>query len=296
MQYDRVKYTEITLLLPNIKVVWPVDREKEAEFDVAPQIKPFIMEAAMKYPEWTFYTKQFASISDVDKSYRHFMEFEIYLGSESLGNLSYHNNRKGEIVYVLENKRINDIRERGRGAKTKDLNKAIKLLSKFYGAMTTFELIKDRMTKTTHELNSVHYTVEREFNERFQALKPFFMEYLMENWERIREVAAKGGAKEGLLEATPVAYAEFRVVDKIREAWSRNKGYIVLLQGNDYVVYDHANKTNPEIKDSSGLPEWMRRSIGLLKLIEPDHCLKDVGYKIDNMSFFLLLPEDLANG
>lgn len=296
MQYDRVNYTEITLLLPNIKVVWPVNREKEDEFDIAPQIKPFIMEAAMKYPEWTFYTKQFASMSPVDKSYRHFTQFEIYLGNECLGDLSYSSNCKNEVVYVLENKRINDIRERGRGAKTKDLNKAIKLLSKFYGAMTTFELIKDRMTKTTHELQSIHYRIEREFNNDFHELKPIFMKYLMENWEQSREVAAKGGAKERLLESLPVAYAEFSVVDKILGAWKNEKGYIVLLQGNDYVVYDYANKTNPEIKDSSGLPEWMRRGIGLLKLVEPENCLKNVGYKIDNMSFFLLPPEDLANG
>jgi hypothetical protein len=290
-----MKYSEVTLALPNIKVLWPVDREKAAEFDMSKEMKPLIMQAARKFPAWTFCSSLAHSVSNVEGTYRHFVDFNIYASNnEKLGSVNFTINNKREVVYVLENDRINGIRERGRGAKTKDLDKALKLMDKFYGNKTKLELISECMSAAGRMLPHIQHRAERQFDGQYARVGHLMTKYVMDNWEQCKEIVTRYGATEKDLENVPEAYAEYSIADKIYKSWEDKKGHIIMLNGSDYVVYDWVN-SQLTVREAGGIPEWMRRGIGLLKLVEPELCLRDVGYKISETAFYLIPQEEPSN-
>ena len=67
--------------------------------------------------------------------------------------------------------------------------------------------------------------------------------------------------------------------------------YLVFIDGINYSVQKGEDLI--EVKQSEELPDFMRRAIGLLKLVEDNQVVADVGLRV-NASTFLILPNNVS--
>ncbi len=66
---------------------------------------------------------------------------------------------------------------------------------------------------------------------------------------------------------------------------------LVLLDGMNYIV-KHANQV--EVKTSEELPDYVRRGVGMLKLVEVRNAITNVGIRVDENTFALLPPNNVS--
>ena len=73
----------------------------------------------------------------------------------------------------------------------------------------------------------------------------------------------------------------------MKDMLAKGNAFIVFIDGIHYSV--QKGKDPLQIKESDELPDFMRRAIGLLKLVEDNQAVSGVGLRV-NESTFLVLP------
>ena len=87
------------------------------------------------------------------------------------------------------------------------------------------------------------------------------------------------------------AYEEHQITKEIEECRANNTGVVVLTLGSDYAVtYTDPNTLAQQtlVHTTDTLPVYIKRSVGLLKLVEVKHFLKGVGVRIADSTFFVI--------
>ena len=289
---DKTKYEHVQLDLPNIYGAYQVenkDLHENAIFEIAKSLKPFIIEAATKFPAWTFVGVR--GYRD-NGNLTYFRAFKVFDGREELGAISYTFNRNNDVVLWLENERIANKRERGSEMKTKDTKKALRAMQSFFGAKTIYEKLKDASEACA---SSMYYTQIHNRNDFMRGYHDFAVslkDYIFENWETYKQIALSHGAKAQELNQLTDTFENFKVMESVWEPAQKRDGVFVIPHGIGYAVLTPATGTTSEpttqILKSEDLPEWMRLGLGMLKLVEPKQFVRDIGYKIDAESFFLI--------
>lgn len=301
---DQVKYEYITLDLPNIQVAWERGRDRaETKFDLDEPFKNFVIQAAMKFPMWRFMsggdlggmgiTRKPITHETTDlKCYR----LWVYDGSERLGSIGYETRfTKTDMrytVYLLNNERIANKRERGEYAKTKDINKALKILAKSFGSKTISERMREALDQCEGRVSSITTQKGSRFNDEYRSLVFGLRKHLMvDKWEEIKQIATDSGVDLTVLDRLPNTYEEYKIAQEIDECVEHKKGVVVIIHGNDYAVQSFATaNADPTIEmlSTETLPDWIKRGVGMLKLVEPHNMIGNVGYKINDGAFFVM--------
>lgn len=93
------------------------------------------------------------------------------------------------------------------------------------------------------------------------------------------------------LEVLPTQVAEYNATQHLTSMLKNNNAFIVFIDGVNYSV--QKGKDPLEIKQSDELPDFIRRAVGLLKLVEDNQVINDVGLRV-NESTFLVLPNNVS--
>jgi hypothetical protein len=93
------------------------------------------------------------------------------------------------------------------------------------------------------------------------------------------------------LEQLPSCHANFNSVDAMQNALQKGDAYLVFIDGLNYSV--QKGKDPLEIKASEELPDFMRRAVGLLKLVEDNQVIAGVGVRA-NETTFLVMPNNVS--
>ena len=291
---DITKYEFHELSLPNIIAAIPLDRRADYEgysYEVDPKIANFIVEAAKKFPMWKFVGSGGMRIRDDKKMV--FRDFKLFDNREALGNISYSYNHKGDVSYEFANDRISNKLERGSSMRTKDIKKGLKILQGMYGAKTIRERLIRSMTEAKSEMGHIQHNRMREFSSKFVYLTDHLADYIFSNWEHYKSIALANGMDPNYVKNLPELGEQCFIARDIWNHTNKNSGVFVTIHGNDYaVIKGSATDAMPEILSTESLPEWLRRGIGMLKLVEPNHFLKDVGFRTDQNSFFVVHQEE----
>jgi hypothetical protein len=109
--------------------------------------------------------------------------------------------------------------------------------------------------------------------------------YVMTNWATIKEVALANGAQAKAVNEILNTYEEYKVSEVIKKSFDKKEGVVAIIHGNDYAVKD---KDNVQIYGTDNLPEWIKRGVGMLKLIEERNIISNVGFKIKEHAFFVM--------
>lgn len=259
----------------------------ERQSIIDPFLKDLVEQLALKYPQWTFVEASCTSMAS-DKVY-HAHRFDIKDKRETLGTIDKDYCNSG-YRFRIDNHRIQGMRERGNGMKTIHLNKALKHVDKFFGKKNVNEKFTEATQVISTTLGNVHNQKRWDLSHKWERVQSHAQKFVIENYAQFASTVSDKTVAPSL-EQLPTSFAEFRSVDAMQEALQKGDAYIVFIDGLNYSV--KKGKDPLEVKASEELPDFMRRAVGLLKLVEDNQVIDGVGVRA-NETTFLVMPNNVS--
>jgi hypothetical protein len=255
-------------------------------------IEPFLVELieklALKYPQWVFeeeasnFTWQQVNGKSVRSGYVA-THFKVIDKREELGSVYVDHYARGKR-YAVDNFRVQELRERGSGMKTIHLNKAMKHIDKFFGKKNITEKVIEA-TKVAYQISyQVNNQLATKMHNTWRDLQPKAIDFLLDkHWEEFCAFAKTD------LEDYPRKNAEAKASEAIDQALRKGDAYLVYIDGLDYAI-QKGDKNPITMKASEELPDFIRRGVGMLKLLEDNQIIIDVGLRVSPTTFVVLEP------
>jgi hypothetical protein len=277
-----IDFDFIDLGLPNL--VWAKEKSKthDKPVQLGSRLAPLAYEAAKKFPRWKFVgmlTWCFDDRWEIGK-------IVVYENREKIGTIGTNQTRQG-LKYVIGNDRIAKGRKRGNHAETGDIKKALSLMAKSFGGKTTTEKLNEASAKLSGQLHSGNNQAQVQYNYAMQCLKHDLDNYILANLEEVIAAAISAGVKFSDISNIPQLKENYDTTRQIAKAYSTYKGLFILINGSDYLVQD-GEEPSALTLSSELLPNNIKGKLGLLKLLEDNHFMKGVGYRLNASTFFVL--------
>ena len=288
-----------TLSLSNIVVGEDLQKSLDKEglklTGVYSMLDPVVSRLASLNPLWTFVINN--SGQNMGSS-RVASGFIVKLDGEELGSigLSYMGQR-GRVI-CISNDRIGRGRQRSDSYRTVDADKAILMAKKMFSKMNPNERIQKAKDAAERVVSRASWNKERDRTQHQGNIKnemlvwaetkgnAMFLEYLKtEAIPSLRHKVTVSMEKVALLDT------EMKTIEKVQEDFSNNKTALVVKDTGKYLV-KIGDKV--DLYDDNTLPLDMRMKMGMLKLVEDEQYLTDVGCKVSS-EIFVLLVDELTN-
>jgi len=287
-----------TLSLSNVVLGEDVQKSLDKEglklTGVFGMLDPVVSRLASLNPLWTFVINNSGMHMG---SARVASGFTVKLDGEELGTigLSYMGQR-GRVI-TISNDRIGKGRQRTDSYRTVDADKAILMAKKMFGKMNPNERISKAKDAAERVVSRASWNKERDRTQHQGYIKnemlawvetkghPMFLEYLKA--EAIPSLRHKVNTS---MEKVELLDVEMKTIERVQKDFSDNKTALVVKDTGKYLV---KIGDNVELYDDNTLPVDMRMKMGMLKLVEDEQYLTDVGCKVTSEIFVLLV--DLTN-
>ena len=272
-----------------------LDKEGMKMASVYDILDPVVSRLATLNPLWTFVVVNSGHSMGND---RVACGFSVKLDGEELGQigLSYMGNR-GRVI-CISNDRIGKGRQRSDSYRTQDADKAILMAKKMFGKMNPSERIQKAKDAAERVVSRASWNKERERTQHQSLVKnemlawvetkglATFMEFIKA--EAIPSLKHKVTTS---MEKVVLLDTEMQTIEKVQQDFSANKTALVVKDLGKYLV---KIGDNVELYDDNTLPLNMRMKIGMLKLVEDEQYLTNVGCKVSS-EIFVLLVDELTN-
>lgn len=255
---------------------------------IDPFLKDLIEQLALKYPQWTFVETSVTAMA-VDKLI-HAHRFDVKDKRELLGTIDK-DYCGGSYRYRIDNHRIEGMRERGSGMKTIHLKKAIKHVDKFFGKRNMVEKITEARRKVENTLSQIDNEKGWRLRGTWGAMESQARNFITSNYQAFMDSVVDKTSIAKHLEQLPTQVEEFNATQHLTKMLQTDNAFIVFIDGLNYSV--QKGKDPLEIKQSDELPDFIRRAVGLLKLVEDNQVLSGVGFRV-NETTFLVLPNNVS--
>lgn len=256
------------------------------------QLEPVIAKLAVLYPLWTFTGG--GSLSSTANNVW-LTSFTVSCDGEKLGAIERRYEGRDYHICVT-NDRIKAKLERSNYYKTLSADKAVAKVKKMFNPKTIKEIAESVRGRAASVAQSAEWNKNREMSEANdivqRAAKKYvmgagfdtFMAYVKDNYP-----AQEYDLLVSKHELATRAKEELETISATKNVISTQKeGAIVVRRGHTYVV-EEGDKL--EICDDNTLPEWIRGQIGMLKLIEPEQFVSDLGMRASDSVFVLIKPK-----
>ena len=258
-------------------------------------LDPVVSRLASLNPLWTFVIVSSTHDSGYD---RVASGFTVKLDGEELGQigLSYMGS-KGRVI-TISNDRIGKGRTRSDSYRTTDADKAVLTAKKMFGKMNPTERIQKAKDAAERVVTRASWNKERERTTSQAKIQSelllwamgkghaMFLEYI--DKEAQPQVKHNVTVHMGKLE---VLDTEMKTIERVQEDFGKDKTALVVKDSGKYLV-KIGDKV--DLYDDNTLPQDMRMKVGMLKLVEDEQYLTDVGCKVTS-EIFVLLVDDLTN-
>ncbi len=288
-----------TLNLSNVVVGEDLQKSLDKEglklSGVLDLLDPVINRLASLNPLWTFVINNSGHSMG---SNRMASGFTVKLDGEELGTigLSYMG-RRGKVIAIC-NDRIGRGRQRSDSYRTQDADKAILMAKKMFGKMNPSERISKAKDAAERVVTRASWNKERERTQHQSLVKnemlawvetkgnAMFLEYLKaEAIPSLRHKVTVSMEKVELLDT------EMKTIERVQEDFSKNKTALVVKDSGKYLV---RIGDKVDLYDDNTLPLDMRMKMGMLKLVQDEEYLTDIGCKVTS-EIFVLLVDELTN-
>ena len=288
-----------TLSLSNVVVGEDLQKSLDKEglklSGVFDMLDPVVSRLASLNPLWTFVINSSGMHMGNNRTAS---GFSVKLDGEELGTigLSYMGQR-GKVIAIC-NDRIGKGRQRSDSYRTQDADKAILMAKKMFGKMNPNERISKAKDAAERVVTRASWNKERERTQHQSLIKnemlawaetkglAMFMEFVKkETIPSLRHKVTVSMEKVELLDT------EMKTIEKVQEDFSKNKTALVVKDSGKYLV-KIGDKV--DLYDDNTLPVDMRMKMGMLKLVEDEQYLTDVGCKVSS-EIFVLLVDELTN-
>lgn len=288
-----------TLSLSNVVIGEDLQKSLDKEglklTGVFNMLDPVVSRLASLNPLWTFVINNSGLGTG---SNRVASGFSVKLDGEELGTigLSYMGNR-GKVIAIC-NDRIGKGRQRSDSYRTVDADKAILMAKKMFGKMNPSERISKAKDAAERVVTRASWNKERERTQHQSNIKnemlawaetkghALFLEYLKK--EAIPSLNHKVTTS---MEKVELLDTEMKTIERVQEDFGKNKTALVVKDLGKYLV-KIGDKV--DLYEDNTLPLEMRMKVGMLKLVNDEQYLTNVGCKVSS-EIFVLLVDELTN-
>jgi hypothetical protein len=234
-----------------------------------------LLHVSERYPHYTFLTMGTVDADEMLWA----SEVGVYDGQEPLGRIE---SRKSQGI-IFHNNRVQQEVRRGNGKKTTKLSVAKSIFAKYFYGITTNERMEVVAYEVSHKLNHTLYTLRAGQRSAEQAVQTFVRSKL-DNQFLIDALQIMGGTD--LVQKYQEVTHEIGLVDTIDKVKSKDGGYYVLLENEEYFTWRDGMST-PKRLSRETMPQDLKLALGMLKLAEDDTFLAGAGFKLDQNNFFI---------
>jgi hypothetical protein len=281
------EYREINL--PNVVMDIPPRTDGvECVAGTYPFMHPFIEALAVKHPEWKFVgtdyrTTMLEGTSTIATVYR---RFAVHSGKELLGHLwqDYSYGRRKDM-YVIKNHRTEEALIRANAIKTSDVRKAVKLVEKMFYALTTKELMEQKLKEVYQVVNDLASSKHNQGRHAERAVRGHIMEYVRTHFDAVMLNIPDPSDRAKLQEFFKFM-DEAKILHGVIDVLQSYKGHKIIQRGD---VYYAAVRDGDGVKEltNDDLTEPMKHKLGILKLVEDGQAVEGVGFRHSDDTFIL---------
>jgi hypothetical protein len=254
-------------------------------------IDPVIQRLATLNPLWRFVATDMTYSSD---NQLRATAFSVVEHGEELGTIERHYHGREYVIHVC-NERIGKDRVRRGGYKTADADKAILKAKKMFYKLKPTERIENAVKAAnaviaTQKRRKDNAKYDHERTVRDAATKfilgtgfSLFLEHI-ETWAEIDRNRITKATNE--MERISV---EMMTIEKVKQHFENRTAAVVVKDGGKYLV-----KVGDDVQlyDDNSLPEIMRGKLGMLKLVEAEYFIENVGCRVNDEVFVVLMDEE----
>lgn len=252
-------------------------------------LDPVIRQLSKLYPLWKLEVAYCNSMGESTIT-----GFKVSQDGEKLGLVCTEYTRKG-VAITVNNDRIESARQRGNPYKTMSADKAVIMVKKTFGKMNQTERLSkakdaaDRViTRGSNNKNREKIAHERHIADaaiRFatnEGMK-FFLDYIhsslpsLERDELLKHIEAKN-----------ILDLEMLTIERVRKNFTAAKTALVIKDAGKYLV---KIGDTVSLYDDNTFPHDMRMKLGMLKLVENEQYVSDMGCRVSDEVFVLLVDE-----
>jgi len=246
--------------------------------------EPVILWLADKFPTWKFSGSHLRGAGAVGTEQFVPWRWNITAKGEWLGKLTrdYYGNKP---CYAIENERIANKCERGYSKKTVKSENARKLVLKNFRPKDLKELVNEAHSLIEGQLLRAGHESLSDWRRPYIEMMEFLSEYMMNKFDELSKEAIRMGMPPTKLPRIQDAWETMRIKQGVTECHNQKDGAVVLIHGNTYAV--QSDKGQFFTCESATLPASLKRKVGMLKLLENDNYLINVGYRRDENKFYV---------
>lgn len=284
-----------TLNLSNVVLSEELEKDRSKVAGVFELIDPVINRLASLNPLWTFVAT--SKPYNMQEGYK-VTDFVVKLDGENLGTIgTSYMGQRGRVISIA-NDRIGKNRQRSDSYRTQDADKAILMAKKMFGKMNPNERISKAKDAAERIVSRASYGKQREQNNHQSAIngamlswaqnkgQAMFLAYI--DKEAIPSIKHQVNTS---IEKLAVLDTEMKTIEKVQEDFGNNKTALVVKDSGKYLV-KIGDKV--DLYEDNTLPTDMRMKIGMLKLVQDEQYLTDIGCKVTS-EIFVLLVDELTN-
>lgn len=272
--------------LPNVIV----DKDKYGNVEkVHSALAPVVQRLATLYPLWKFEVAQSSSMSGAVA-----ISFVVSLDGERLGSFGTTHTRSGTAVEI-HNDRIAGARSRKGSYTTMDADKAVVMAKKMFGKMNQTERLKKARDEAERVVNRGIWNKEQEKARHERVVNDaahkfimgeginFFLDYISTSMP-----PAERDKLLNHIEKKQEIEVEMLTIERVQSEFAAVKTALVIKDAGKYLV-----KIGDEISlyDDNTFPQVMRMKLGMLKLVENEQYITDMGCRVSDEVFVLLVDE-----
>lgn len=255
---------------------------------IEPFLEPLINDLALKYPQWIF--EEAHSQNNHTEKTVYATRFKVIDKRETLGSVGidlYSNTKR----YVVDNERIDKLKYRGCGMKTIHKDKALKHVAKHFGKKSLHEKLEEAINKSEQTSHMVLNEKRNSLSTVWNAFSKEAKDFILSKWEEFETQLPK--PLKSNAEKFPLALAEYMASDLVFTLMNKKESYLVFVDGMDYALSKEGEE--PKIMASENLPDYIRKAVGMLKLVEKHQIIGGIGLKVSDDTF-IVLPQDALKG
>lgn len=258
---------------------------------VLPILEPVILRLATLNPLWRFVAEDYhyrggSSLASA---------FGVYEHGEELGHI--HRTHRGcTEVIAISNDRISSQRTRANAYMTADADKAILKAKKMFFKLKPDERLADATTKVATFVSNQIHRKGREKREHEISLNVAASKFIKTDEGML--AFASWVETLGESDQRPIQKAtdeiirlsdELITIEDIKNKYNDKKTALVIRDGGKYIV---RLLDNVQLYDDTTLPNDMKGKLGMLKLVETEHFITNVGCRMTDEVFVLLMNEE----
>ena len=304
---EHIKYALPNIILhidrtqfPNAKVgVWE-SATSNVKYPASVSLDEVIKKLAIKFPTHKFvgncvnYPDNADDTTILEKvkliCAKHFEVYEIegeLVGK--IGCVNRYTSRNGnERVIYIKGYRVQHMRERKKTIETANAKRAIAIATKVLQAKSLSETLERTYKRISGGLYQTEHGNEREFQITYDNIMSRVVGLVMKNFETF-EAIFEGHLDKNMKKAfaeLPDKHEKMIGARELRAAENAKQGYFVQIKNNKYIV--RYGKQDPVMYTQDTVPDWLKRNIGMLKLVNEHTAITNVGYKDTEDGYFIV--------